>query len=79
MHFQQTSEPPTTGSSVDDLLLDLAVELVFGDLSVPAQHDGDEQGVVVLEILVMVGVTGVHTPEEVSLFVLESVVSQASR
>ena len=79
MHFKQTPESPTTRSSVDDLLLDLAIELVLGDLSVPAQHDGDEQGVVVLEILVMVGVVGVHTPEEVSLVVLESGVSQASR
>ena len=78
MDFQQTPKPPTTRSRVDDPLLDLAVELVLGDLPVPAQHHGDQEGVVVLEILVVVGVAGVNTAEVISLIVLEPVVSQAS-
>ena len=78
MDLRQTPHPPPTGSLVRHLLFHLPVELVLGDLPQPAEHHRDEEGVVVLEILVIIWTLCVDASEEVPLLVLILRVSQAT-
>ena len=60
------------------LLLNLPVELVLGDLSEPAEHHGNDQGVEILEILVIIWTLGLYASKVVFLLVLISRVGQTT-
>ena len=78
MNLCKTPKSPATRRLIRHLLLHLPVELVLGDMPQPAEHNLDEQGVEVLEILVVIWILGVDAAKEVLFLVLISRVGQTT-
>ena len=76
MNFHQTPQPSATRSLIDHFLLDLSIESVLGHLSCPTQNHRNQQWIIILQILVIIWIVRVHTPEEVSLIVLVARIRQ---
>ena len=72
MNLCKTPKSPATRGLICHLLLHLSVEFVLGDLPQPAEHHRDQEGVEVLEILVVIWNLCVNSAKEVFLLVLES-------
>ena len=78
MNLCKTPKSPATRRLIRHLLLHLPVKLVLGDLPQPAEHHWDQEGVEVLEILVVIWTLCVHAAKEVFLLVLVSRVGQTT-
>ncbi len=78
MNLCKTPKSPATRGLICHLLLHLSLELVLGDLPQPAEHHGDQEGVEVLEILVVIRTLCVNAAKEVFLLVLVSRVGQTT-